>query len=153
MRVRVAKKQDKKLFLRLFVEYLQAVKDYPGAIKLTDRTLETFDKLFDLYLDREFDGIILLVAQDCFLMQGEQPQPYDTNFGKTAFCWGAYARESLAEKGAYQAMQKRALVLLKAMGFDSVMGHAYGVEDTEDLDKDIYTVMPPMVYNRLQAEE
>lgn len=151
MRVRQAKPNDKKLVMRLASNYLMAVKDIPGAFALTNRTLATFDALFDLYVERKFDGVVLLVAQDAFLMQGEGPDnPYDTNFGKTAWCWGAFASGKLEDEGVYLKMQQRALVLLKAMGFDTVCGHAYGVDNTDDLDENIYSVMPPMVYNRLR---
>ena len=123
IRVRKAKPEDRKLFLKLFKEHLEAIEGEPGRILPTEKNLEVVGRIFDTYVNKDLQGIVLLVAQDAFLIHGEQGPPlFETNLGKTATSWGVYVREPLQRQGVYQAMYKRAKKLLKEMEFDSVIG-------------------------------
>ena len=123
MRVRKAKPQDRKLFLRLYKEYLEETVDTPGAILPTDENLILYGNIFDSYVSGELQGVVLLIAQDAFLIHGELgPAVFETNLGRVANGMGTYVREELRGKGASQAMFKRSKRLLREMGFDTLVG-------------------------------
>ena len=123
IRVRRAKPQDRKLFLKLYKEHLESVQYEPGRALPTERNLEVIGRVFDSYVSGELDGVVLLVAQDAMLMHGEQGEPLlETNLGRTATGWGIYVRENLRGRGVIQKMYKRSKTLLREMGFDHVYG-------------------------------
>lgn len=123
MRVRKAKPQDRKLFLKLYKEHLEELKDTPGTVLPTEENLEKYGNIFDSYVSGELLGVVLLIAQDAFLMHGELgPTIFETNLGKVATGWGTHVREELRGKGASQAMFNRSKKLLREMGFDTLAG-------------------------------
>jgi GNAT superfamily N-acetyltransferase len=125
MRVRRAKPQDRKLFLKLYEEHLEEVKETPGSFLPTEENLETLGVLFDTYTSGELQGVVLMVAQDAIGLFGEiGSQPFETNLGKTVIGWAVYVRESARGKGVSQAIYKRAKRLLREMGFDYMIGEA-----------------------------
>lgn len=126
IRVRRAKPQDRKLFLKLYKEYLEELKDAHGSPLPSERNLEIIGRIFDSYVSGELDGVVLLVAQDAMVLHGEQGAPlFETNLGRIATGWGAYVREELRGQGVSQAMYKRSKKLLRSMGFDHLVGSAY----------------------------
>jgi ribosomal protein S18 acetylase RimI-like enzyme len=125
IRVRRAKPGDKGLFLKLWAEYLGDKKlDEAGGVPVTEHNLSIFEQLFDAYVNEEWQGVVLLHAEDAVLLWGDPGgQLFESSLGRQAQAWGVYVRESYRKKGVADALRSKAVNILRQMEFDTISGH------------------------------
>jgi GNAT superfamily N-acetyltransferase len=125
VRVRRARVGDKRLFLKLWTEYLNDQKLLDaGGVPPTEHNMSIFEQLFDSYVSGEYDGVVLLHAEDAVLLWGDPGgQLFESDYGRQAQGWGLYVRDHLRQKGVGEALQRKAVNILKSMQFDVVCGN------------------------------
>jgi GNAT superfamily N-acetyltransferase len=130
LRIRRAKPGDKALAMKLWEEYLGTEGlVLAGGAPPTEHNMEVFGNVFDAYVTGEFDGVVLLHAEDAILIWGDPgSQVFESKYGRQAQGWGVYVRESHRGAGVATALQKKAVNILRDMGFDTVCGNV----DPED---------------------
>jgi hypothetical protein len=124
--IRDAKVEDKDLFMELWEEFVSDVRGNGYEIVWTPRTEGFFSYLFDSYLDKTLDGVVILCGNDGALIWGETAKEpaFDTIFGRMAYGFGTYLRNRIRGQGLSRAMRDVATRDLTTMGFDSVFGAA-----------------------------
>jgi len=131
IRVRRAKAGDKGLFLKLWAEYLGDESLLAaGGVPPTEHNLEIFEQVFEGYVSGSYDGVVLLHAEDAVLMWGDPGgQLFESAFGRQAQGWGVYVRKSLRGKGVAEALQRKAVNILRDMKFDTVCGNVNPMDE------------------------
>jgi hypothetical protein len=122
IRIRRAKIGDRNLFIKLWTEYLEDNKlREGGVVPPTEHNMEVFTRIFDSYVNGEYEGVVLLHAEDAVLMWGDPGgQLFETEQGRQATAWGAYVKPGDKEDEIMQAIQMKACNILKNMGFDII---------------------------------
>lgn len=124
--IRHATAEDRSLFMELWKEFALDIRGNGYELLWTPRTEAFFGGLFDAYLSKDLDGVVLLAGSDGALIWGEigKEPLFDTTFGRIANGFGTYVRRSLRGIGLSRRMREIAAADLYAMGFDCVLGAA-----------------------------
>lgn len=124
--IRNAVAEDRELFLSLWSEFARDIRGNGYELIWTDRTERFFGRLFDSYVSRELDGVVLLAGSDGALIWGEigKEPLFDTTFGRIANGFGTFIRSEFRGIGLSTRMRQMAARQLCEMGFDSVVGAA-----------------------------
>ena len=96
IRVRNAKASDHGLFRKLWMGLLEQQVKEGSIVGATDATLAFYERLFNSYINSDFDGIVLFVADRGVLMWGASGT-HVSYPGKTATAWGAYIAPETSE--------------------------------------------------------
>jgi len=131
IKVRRAKPGDKGLFLKLWAEYLGDESLLSaGGVPPTAHNMEIFEQIFDGYVSGDFQGVVLLHAEDAILMWGDPGgQLFESPFGRQAQGWGVYVREPFQGKGVASALQTKAVNILRDMKFDTICGNVNPMDE------------------------
>lgn len=133
IRVREAKARDVGLFRKLWAEFLTDQAEKGAKVAGTDRSLKFFEKLFDIYVAGAFEGTALLVADKGILMWGDAGSPIEYKDGKTAMAWGSFVAPVENRAEIYEALEGRALEILREKGFKGVTRAVFHA-DVDDID-------------------
>lgn len=137
--IRDATRQDRRLFLSLWHDYLKELRDLGSEVLPTDRTLTFYAGLFDGYVGGVLHGVVLFSVRGPatpddvgVLMWGEVPSTGahpETEFGRIAQGWGTYIAPAARGEGLSSSLRREAKRRLREMGFDSVIGGAHTMND------------------------
>jgi len=121
-RVRHAKPGDRNLFRKLWLEYItEAYEAKELAYKPTERTLDRYSVFFDLYVNGEIDGSVLLIGESAVGIVGEMALIFDEDCERKAVCWGIYVKPAFRRKGYFKLMVEEGKKFLKESKFDLVV--------------------------------
>lgn len=121
-RVRAAKPGDRKLFRKLWLEYLtEAYESKELAYKPSERTLDRYSTFFDLYVGGDIDGEVFLIGEAAVGLVGEMALIFDEDCERKAVCWGIYVRPAFRRKGYFKLMVEEGKKFLKELKFDCVV--------------------------------
>lgn len=130
IKIRNAKKRDTGLFRKLWSAYLEeCVETKTGIVIPSKKNLDVFTQLFELYVNKQVEGVVYFVAQNAVLMWGGLPgDDFETIYGKKgAQGWGDYVTPDYRGKGIATKMKQKAMnTLYDDMGFDYIGGVLYG---------------------------
>lgn len=139
IRVREAKIKDIGLFRKLWLRLLEEQSKRGSLIKISQKTINFYENLFNLYIDKQYKGIVLFVADRGILMAGDYDHPLDCNV-KPIMNWGCYA-ESEQEEDIKQALWDYFTSWAKENKFTGILSDKYeGLELLEGF-KPISTLM------------
>jgi GNAT superfamily N-acetyltransferase len=119
IRVRDARPRDIGLFRKLWIQYLNESIKAGALVTANDKTLATYEALFEHYVTGELPGIVLFVADKAVLVAGAPISSFDYT-QPTAFGWGLYVETDARRQGVATEMVKVAKEKLKERGFTVV---------------------------------
>lgn len=120
IRVREAKGRDIGLFRKLWTQFLETQRTQGSGRDV--KALALYEHLFNSYVAKEADGIVLFVADKGVLMWGEHG-PLDIYTEKTVAAWGDYSDGNPDIKAA---LLVRAEEWAKSVGYVHVLSEAFG---------------------------
>lgn len=125
IRVREAKLTDIGLFRKLWTMFLeQQVKD--GSIVVPSaRTMAAYERLFNVYVEKEYNGLVLFVADKGVLMYGDAVSPMECSLGRMVTSWGVFVVPGLDDEKIRFAMLEYAEEWATAQGFDGILMDEY----------------------------
>jgi hypothetical protein len=147
IRVREAKPRDIGLFKKLWAEHLEASAKAGSIIAATEKTLDVYVKLFNMYLAGDYEGVVLFVADKGVLMYGDAGAPLEHVHGRMVTDWGHYSTSG-APEGLEDALQTHAQAWAVEHGFDGVLVDAYG----ESKHPAGFTPVITVLYKALEKE-
>lgn len=124
IRVRVAKIRDIGLFRKLWMQLLEKQSKEGSIVVANKKSLDFYENLFNLYVEKQFDGIVLFVADRGILMWGDNASPLD--FGrKLVTNWGVYADSSEQKEDISTALLEYAEKWAKENNFTGILSEKY----------------------------
>lgn len=125
IRVREAKLRDVGLFKKLWAESLQQGAKAGSIVAATERTLDAYVKLFNVYVEGDYEGIVLFVADKGVLMWGCAGSPMDYSAGRMITDWGFYATSESSED-IQRALLEHALGWATDHKFNGILTEVHG---------------------------
>lgn len=121
IRVREARPRDIGLFRKLWTQLLAMQREQGSSRDV--KALSLYEHMFNLYLSKEADGIVLFVADKGVLMWGAHG-PLDVYTEKTVAAWGDYSDGRPEIKAA---LINHAEDWARASGYVNVLYETFGV--------------------------
>jgi GNAT superfamily N-acetyltransferase len=127
--IRRATKDDLRQFTFLWKEYLLELQTLGGAIWPSHRTLRFYREMVRIYDSDPLLGVCLIGWEGkkpagVVLWGTLAPMPIDTDHGRVAQGHGTYVRPDFRGRGLSSELRTAAKTILKANGFDTVIGAA-----------------------------
>jgi hypothetical protein len=127
---RNAQLEDRPVFIQLFTEYLEELKQYGGELEPDLETLRSARGLFDNYTNGDLAGVCVLFdppgeGVQGFTLVGSSggiPMFPKRKFGKLATAWAIYLQPKWREKRIAQGIWLNTGKKLLALGFDTLIG-------------------------------
>lgn len=122
--IRAAEIGDELQFRILFTEYLEDQLERGNDLVPDQKTMDFLTGMFEQYVTKALDGVVLLADDVGILMWGEMGKisPITNRYGRVAQGWGTYVRKDFREQGLSKRLRAIAMMELREMGFDAVMG-------------------------------
>ncbi|MDE0874669.1 MAG: hypothetical protein OSA88_12455 [Acidimicrobiales bacterium] len=143
IRVRNATIRDAGLFKKLWRDMLISQEENGHVFKANEKNLEIYLGVFEAYVNKDSEGVVLLVADTGILMWGEG-SPFDFNVGdKVVTGWGRYVAPEARGKGISDALIVEAKRQLTEMGFDTLVGGTLGDHSLDALKRTCKVISLP----------
>jgi hypothetical protein len=141
IRVRRAKPRDVGLFKKLWAESLEQQAKAGSIVAATERTLDAYVRLFNVYVEGDYEGVVLFVADKGVLMWGDAGSPMDYGAGRMLTDWGLYVTTMESSEDIQQALQEYALKWAKEHEFNGILTDVHGDAKHPAGSKPVLTVV------------
>ncbi len=123
LRVREAKMEDIGLVRKLWKAMMEEQYKAGSLILPNEANLDVMEAIFEMYIEKKKDGVVLLVSDAAILCYGDMVSPYELALGdRIAYGFGQYVTPEHRGRGILDLMAKEAFEQLTAMGFSAMFG-------------------------------
>lgn len=147
-------------FLSMVAAYLHELREMGSEVMVTERTLDFWDSIFEMYIEQPDTGVVLVAVDRSsrefagFTMAGAmspEPAPIDTDFGKTAIGHGTYVKPQYRGRGISSILRASLKERLALVGFTTLVGgvHLENARGIASLRSTGFTAHQILGYERL----